>query len=180
VAELREVANDLYEFLKALVRKWRFGLTGGILAVVLLLTGVFNPLPKHVVAAAVIGYVLVAAFFAWQEQYHAAAQLDTPLQKRKKLDSLACQGEYLLSVFKMGKSPLFGMARAKRWEKAVLNFVSQNFTLTQYDNFKWCTPGTEIALSIHFDAQDKKLETVALEIAGRLEGLRAMRESLRD
>jgi hypothetical protein len=174
---MRTFAADLYEFLKALGRKWRSGVTGGILAVVLSLTGVFSPLPKHVVAAALVGYVFIAAFYAWREQYHAVARLDTPLQKRKKLDSLVNEGEHLLSLFEKGKSP---KTRARRWEKTVFNFVGQNFSLTQNDGFRWSTMGVEKTLSIRFAVQDEKREAVAIAIGDRLQGLRELRASIRD
>jgi hypothetical protein len=177
VAELRAWGADLYEFLKALGRKWKSGVTGGILAVVLSLTGIFSPLPKHVVAAAVIGYVIIAAFYAWREQYLANARLDTPLQKRKKLDSLVNEGEDLLNLVKMGKNP---EARAERWDKVVMNFVGQNFMLSQHDELKWRTMSVEEVLSMRFDVQDEKREAVAIQIGDRLQGLRELRESIRD
>jgi hypothetical protein len=164
-------------FLRRLVVSGSPGSLAGFWAVALSLTGIFRPLPKHVVAAALIGYVIIAAFYAWREQYHAAARLDTPLQKRKKLDSLVKEGERLLNLFEMGKSP---EALAERWENMVINFVGQNFTLTEYDKFKWCTLGVEKVISMRIDVHDDKRKAVANQIDGRLQGLRELRDSMRD
>jgi hypothetical protein len=181
VAELRAFGADLFQFVKALGHKWKSGVTGGILAVVLSLTGIFGRLPKHVIAAALIGYVIIAAFYAWREQYHAAARLDTPLQKREKLDSLVNEGEHLQNLFKKGKNC---EARAARWEKAVLSFVGQivgqNFTLDEYDRFKlrMRSMGVEKVLSIPGATKDQRREALLQGIGEQLYRLRELRDMI--
>ena len=59
---------NLWEFIKAVFRHWRAGTTGGILAVILLVSGAFHPLSKEVIAGALIGYVVFAAYYAWKEE----------------------------------------------------------------------------------------------------------------
>ena len=54
---------DLVTYLTALGRHWKSGATGGILAVAIMLSSTFYPLPKYVVGTALLGYVLVAGFF---------------------------------------------------------------------------------------------------------------------
>ncbi len=70
---------ELVTYLTALGRHWKSGATGGIFAVAIMLSSTFYPLPKYVVAAALLGYVLVAGFFAWREQYQQA--LVRPIKK---------------------------------------------------------------------------------------------------
>ncbi len=66
---------DLLAYLAAVGRHWKSGTTGGSLAVVLMFASNFHPLPKTYVAAALLGYVLVAGFFAWREEYQQAHDL---------------------------------------------------------------------------------------------------------
>lgn len=63
---------DLWDFARAVLRHWIAGVTGGIIAAALSLAGIFHPLPKNIIAAVLIGYVLVAAFYAWREEHKKA------------------------------------------------------------------------------------------------------------
>ena len=63
---------DLWRFVKGVGRHWIAGVTGGILAVALFLAATFHPLPKNIIVAALIGYVVVSAFYAWREEHHMA------------------------------------------------------------------------------------------------------------
>ena len=63
---------DLWTFVKGVGRHWIAGVTGGILAVALFLAATFHPLPQNIIVAALIGYVIVSAFYAWREEHHMA------------------------------------------------------------------------------------------------------------
>src|SRR5262245_53687358 len=84
------VMSDLFTYLRAVGRHWMVGVTGGAIAVGLMLT-IFYPLPKNIIGAALVGYVLVAGFYAWRDQYRAT--LDRPIEKRERMDALLATGE---------------------------------------------------------------------------------------
>jgi hypothetical protein len=60
---------DLRTYLAALYRHWKVGVTGGSIAMLLMF---FDPLPELFIAAALLGYVVVAGFYAWRDQYQKA------------------------------------------------------------------------------------------------------------
>jgi len=59
---------DLWLFLRSVLHHWRAGVTGGVIAVASLVSGVFHPMPRHIVAAALAGYFVLAAFYAWRDE----------------------------------------------------------------------------------------------------------------
>jgi len=66
--------TDLWTFTKAVFRHWRAGVTGGAIAVGSLFAATYYPIPRSVITAALVGYVLVAAFYAWREEHRNAKE----------------------------------------------------------------------------------------------------------
>ena len=59
---------DLWEYIKTVARHWVAGVTGGLLAVAMMLSGVFHPFPRNIVLGGLLGYVLLASYYAWKEE----------------------------------------------------------------------------------------------------------------
>src|SRR5438105_4686702 len=104
-----------------------------------MLSSTFYPLPKYVVGTALLGYVLVAGFFAWREQYQHA--LVRPIEKREHLDALAKTGNALRDrCLRNEKITFITKLRTKYWLSSVNRFTKHNFNMTQYDEFAGSRP----------------------------------------
>ena len=66
--------TDLLAFFRSVFRHWRAGVTGGVIAVAVLIATTYYRVPKAVITAALVGYVVVAAFYAWREEHKLAEE----------------------------------------------------------------------------------------------------------
>lgn len=172
--------DDIWEFSKAVVRHWIAGVTGGILAVAIMLSGTFHPVRQELIAAALVGYFAVATFMAWREQFHKASRLARPLDIRIRLDELASRGEHLLNSWLKGRHPRI---RSIMWNNATLRFVQSHFTISQNDGFTGLelgpAPAIKIGMAVPHSKAPKDYEAAIL-LGTRIQGLRWLREKIKD
>lgn len=177
---------EIRQFAKAVVQHWVAGITGGIVGVAVTLSAtLFHPLPKHIVVAAIFGYLIFAAFYAWREQYQRANRINKPLELRDRLDSLAKQGERLLDLWMKHQRPI---VRSGKWNSAVEKFAREHFKLSQFDAFTSYQPNweeiktLENQLRIGRVFQDVNMTeyAMAILIARRLNGLKILRGQITD
>lgn len=136
---------DLWDFARAVFRHWIAGVTGGILAAALSLTGIFHPLPKNIIVAALIGYVIVAAFYAWREE-HKKAQ-DRADARHKAV--VACFQRCADTMEKENRMPFNALLRADAHELETSDEVTGVCILMQaYDRGD---PFTDIDKVVNLD-----------------------------
>lgn len=174
--------SDLVAYLTTLGRHWKSGATGGILAVLIMISSTFYPLPKYVVAAALLGYVLIAGFFAWREQYQE--ELGRPIEKRERLDKFAKTGNVLRDKHLNDKKITFlTKFRTKYWISSVNRFAKHNFNMAQYDQFTGNRPRPTTIFKIELSKSDGVVRSENLKttykVIGCLEGLNRLRDSIR-
>jgi hypothetical protein len=176
---------EAYKFARSVLCHWLPGITGGIVGAVIAFSATFfQPLPKQIILAAISGYFVFAAFFAWREQYRRASLISRPLELRDQLDQLAKQGENLLNIW-LKHPDRRPIAKSGKWTKSVEQFVREHFTVPQFDAFM----GQNIALEemkaleeirsgVVFHSVDTTTYTFAILITRRLNALKDLRSQI--
>jgi hypothetical protein len=174
----------LLTYVRVVGRHWKAGATGGILAVALMLGSTFHPLPKQLIGRALLGYVLVAGFYAWREQYQET--MARPIEQREHLDALLKIGDHMMAkCFRQKRINIVTKWRIETWRKSANAFVRHNFRMGIYDRF--------IALSqpprgMIFDMEIAKLQNqlpakvvhYISQLAATLEGLKQVQPEIHD
>ena len=153
------------------------------MAVALSLTGIFRPLPKQVVAAALIGYTIIAAFYAWREQYHAAARREkNPVMAAYDgLDELVKQGHEMLERLKNAEPRLPTKSEFEKWNKRLITLAESCATIVERNRLRGGSVlevGGEEIMNVyvhvakeHYDTAEKLVSKlkIAREIMERLQ-----------
>jgi hypothetical protein len=119
LARYAVLVADLLAFTKAVFRHWIAGMTGGILAAGLSITGIFHPLPKNIITAALIGYVIVAAFYAWREEHKKAQDREDARHRAM----IACFQRSVDIIEKENRMPFNALVSANAYELETANEV---------------------------------------------------------
>ena len=117
---------------------------------------------------------------AWREQYRS----ERPIEIRDRLDKLVRIGESFRNKWLNNKRPTW---RTKRWIATTRAFAKHHFSIPQYDRFNSEAfdsdeEGAEMLVAIIFQLQksDPKGYPLAMQVEKMIEGLKRVREDIRD
>ena len=122
------------------------------------------------------GFFVTGAFMAWREEYRS----NRPIEIRERLDAYLRQRQRLHDLWmKKGRPKI----RTKNWNRRVVRFVKNHFSLSDYDHIKSniiSEDDLEIGIALKLGASRSWAFDTAEFLDIRLEVLKQLRRKIRD